>query len=84
MKIIFLAFLYQTGARRNVGLTNLENADCSQYRGICNMDYRPVCGTDNVTRGNLCSLVTEYCVNNRNLRLKHRGKCVEIPKLPES
>jgi len=78
MKLLFLAVLCQVGARRLGGgsdLYNLPKVDCSKYTGLCTMELRAVCGSDGQTRGNPCAFLTEFCINNQDLKFKHWGRC---------
>ena len=38
----------------------------------CTLEYMPVCGMDEVTYGNMCSLRAEHMV------MKHQGECMEM------
>ncbi|XP_010193446.1 PREDICTED: double-headed protease inhibitor, submandibular gland-like [Mesitornis unicolor] len=58
-------------------------ASCSVYQLsgktqlACPRNYEPVCGTDNVTYPNECSLCREF-FRNRAIDKKHDGRCVKL------
>ncbi|XP_032052700.1 double-headed protease inhibitor, submandibular gland-like [Aythya fuligula] len=58
-------------------------ASCSVYRMAdrsnlaCPRDFQPVCGTDNVTYPNECSLCREI-FRNRVIDKKHDGRCIKV------
>ncbi|XP_078377752.1 uncharacterized protein LOC144660900 [Oculina patagonica] len=54
-----------------------EWAYCGICNRICNKAYRPVCGTDQTTYGNECSLEYEACVNKKNVSKAHDGECMQ-------
>ncbi|KAM9185090.1 ovomucoid-like [Mergus octosetaceus] len=58
-------------------------ASCGVYRMAdrsnlaCPRDFQPVCGTDNVTYPNECSLCREI-FRNRVIDKKHDGRCIKV------
>ena len=43
---------------------------------FCTSDYRPVCGTDGKTYGNMCGLEAAACQTRHfKLKIKHLGEC---------
>jgi len=41
----------------------------------CTLDYRPVCGSDNKTYGNLCALKADACMLKKNISVLYEGEC---------
>ncbi|XP_069628631.1 double-headed protease inhibitor, submandibular gland isoform X1 [Haliaeetus albicilla] len=60
-----------------------KRASCGRYmlseknQLACTRNYEPVCGTDNVTYSNECSLCNEI-LRNQAIDKKHDGKCVKL------
>ncbi|XP_032861829.2 double-headed protease inhibitor, submandibular gland [Tyto alba] len=60
-----------------------QRASCGMYQLsakmqlACPRNYEPVCGTDDVTYPNECSLCREIFLR-RNIDKKHDGKCVKL------
>ncbi|KAK3740793.1 hypothetical protein QZH41_010082, partial [Actinostola sp. cb2023] len=48
---------------------------CNRF---CTKIYRPVCGSDNKTYGNLCMLKAASCSQNKLITVKRPGKCVNV------
>ncbi|XP_010140857.1 PREDICTED: double-headed protease inhibitor, submandibular gland-like [Buceros rhinoceros silvestris] len=61
----------------------LSQASCSRFKLssggqlACPRDYEPVCGTDQVTYPNECSLCRVY-LRNHVIDKKHDGRCVKV------
>ncbi|XP_046859506.1 neurogenic locus Notch protein-like isoform X3 [Xenia sp. Carnegie-2017] len=43
---------------------------------VCTREYRPVCGTDNVTYGNRCEMKRAGCELKKVIEFKYEGECV--------
>ncbi|XP_009902985.2 ovomucoid-like [Dryobates pubescens] len=65
----------------NNAVGQIQQFSCDVYRmsggmlAACPRNYEPVCGTDEVTYPNECSLCTEN-LRNRDVTKKHDGQCV--------
>lgn len=42
---------------------------------VCTREYRPVCGTDNVTYGNRCEMKRAGCELKKVIEVKYEGEC---------
>lgn len=50
---------------------------CSNLFLTCTLDYRPVCGTDEKTYPNICSLYSKICASNKPIEFHYSGECGE-------
>ncbi|XP_043843468.1 double-headed protease inhibitor, submandibular gland-like [Dromiciops gliroides] len=47
---------------------------------MCQKDYQPICGTDQITYENECLLCASNLEKGLKIRKLHDGKCVKCPK----
>ncbi|XP_061858716.1 double-headed protease inhibitor, submandibular gland [Colius striatus] len=72
-----------TSQGREGTISAKQRASCGTYQLsgtphlACPRHYKPVCGTNNVTYPNECSLCREI-LHNRALDKKHDGRCVKL------
>ncbi|XP_031414146.1 ovomucoid-like isoform X4 [Clupea harengus] len=54
--------------------------DCQQFKGhgsACTKEYRPICGSDDVTYGNECLFCAAKREKGWGILVGHRGACTE-------
>lgn len=54
----------------------MDNVDCSNYRGICTREYNPLCASNGQSYGNPCQFLTKYCTSDSALRFVNWGECL--------
>ncbi|XP_031414147.1 ovomucoid-like [Clupea harengus] len=51
--------------------------DCQGYGSACTKEYRPICGSDDVTYENECLFCAAKRENGWGILVGHRGACTE-------
>jgi coxsackievirus/adenovirus receptor len=72
-----------TLAVQHVGECSDTKVEATGCNIACTKDWRPVCGTDSVTYGNMCQLEAEACLKNTAIGVLHTGECINVARARE-
>merc|ERR1711909_11784 len=70
------AWVYTDPFGVTIADNEMDNVDCSNYRGICTREYNPVCASNGQSYGNPCQFLTKYCTSDSALRFVNWGECL--------
>jgi len=76
VSLVSSAWVYTDPFGVAIADNEMDNVDCSNYRGICTREYNPVCASNGQSYGNTCQFLTGYCTSDSTLRFVNWGECL--------